>query len=166
MPKGQDRNVKCSFCGKPQEVVKKIIAGPSGVFICDECVGLCQDIIEEEIYDEEEITEQVEMPTPAEIKKVLDEYVIGQEETKKTLSVAVYNHYKIINNLDYMDDVEVQKSNILLLRTNRLWKNIIGANIGQNPKCAICHCRRHNSYRSRICRRRCGKHSSKTASSS
>ena len=75
MPKTQDRNVKCSFCGKSQEVVEKIIAGP-GVFICDECVGLCQDIIEEEIYDEEEIVEQVEMLTPVEIKKVLDEYVI------------------------------------------------------------------------------------------
>ncbi len=84
MPKAQDRNVKCSFCGKPQEVVKKIIAGP-GVFICDECVGLCQDIIEEEIYDEEEIVEQVEMLTPAEIKKVLDEYVIRARRSKKDL---------------------------------------------------------------------------------
>ena len=83
MPKAQDRNVKCSFCGKPQEVVKKIIAGPSGVFICDECVGLCQDIIEEEIYDEEEIVEQVEMPTPAEIKKILDEYVIRARRSKE-----------------------------------------------------------------------------------
>lgn len=116
----QTRNVKCSFCGKPQEAVKKIIAGP-GVFICDECVGLCQDIIDEEIYDDEEMIEQVEMPTPAEIKKVLDEYVIGQEEAKRTLSVAVYNHYKRINNLEFMDDVEVHKSNILLLRANRLW---------------------------------------------
>ena len=129
MSKNQERIVKCSFCGKPQEVVKKIIAGP-GVFICDECVGLCQVIIEEEVYDEEDIIEQIEMPTPAEIKKVLDEYVIGQEEAKKTLSVAVYNHYKRINNLDFMDDVEVQKSNILLLRTNRLWKNFASTNFG------------------------------------
>ena len=110
MSKNQERIVKCSFCGKPQEVVKKIIAGP-GVYICDECVTLCQDIIEEEIYDVEEVeTEQVEMLVPAEIKKVLDDYVIGQEEAKKTLSVAVYNHYKRINNEeeenDYDEDYE------------------------------------------------------------
>jgi ATP-dependent Clp protease ATP-binding subunit ClpX len=85
MPKTQDRNIKCSFCGKPQEVVKKIIAGPSGVFICDECVGLCQDIIEEEIYEDEEVVEQIEMPTPAEIKKVLDEYVIRARRSKKNI---------------------------------------------------------------------------------
>ena len=99
MSKNQERIVKCSFCGKPQEVVKKIIAGP-GVYICDECIALCQDIIDEEIYEPEEKKEPVEMLVPAEIKKVLDEYVIGQEEAKKTLSVAVYNHYKRINNLD------------------------------------------------------------------
>lgn len=84
MPKTQDRNVKCSFCGKPQEVVKKIIAGP-GVFICDECVNLCQDIIEEEVYDEDDIVEQMEMPTPAEIKKVLDEYVIRARRSEENL---------------------------------------------------------------------------------
>ena len=131
MPKGQERNVKCSFCGKPQEVVKKIIAGPSGVFICDECVGLCQDIIEEEVYDEEEVSEQVEMPTPAEIKKILDEYVIGQEEAKKTLSVAVYNHYKRINNLEFMDDVEVQKSNILLLGPTGCGKTLLAQTLAK-----------------------------------
>ena len=131
MPKIQDRNIKCSFCGKPQEVVKKIIAGPSGVFICDECVGLCQDIIEEEVYDEEDIVEQIEMPTPAEIKKVLDEYVIGQEEAKKTLSVAVYNHYKRINNLEFMDDVEVQKSNILLLGPTGCGKTLLAQTLAK-----------------------------------
>ncbi len=131
MPKTQDRNIKCSFCGKPQEVVKKIIAGPSGVFICDECVGLCQDIIEEEVYDEEEIVEQIEMPTPAEIKKILDEYVIGQEEAKKTLSVAVYNHYKRINNLEFMDDVEIQKSNILLLGPTGCGKTLLAQTLAK-----------------------------------
>lgn len=131
MPKTQDRNIKCSFCGKPQEVVKKIIAGPSGVFICDECVGLCQDIIEEEVYDDEEIIEQVEMPTPAEIKKILDEYVIGQEEAKKTLSVAVYNHYKRINNLEFMDDVEIQKSNILLLGPTGCGKTLLAQTLAR-----------------------------------
>ena len=113
MSKNQERIVKCSFCGKPQEVVKKIIAGP-GVYICDECVALCQDIIDEGVYETEEKHEPVDMLTPAEIKKILDDYVIGQEEAKKTLSVAVYNHYKRINNLEALDDIEIQKSNILL----------------------------------------------------
>ena len=110
MPKAQDRNIKCSFCGKPQEVVKKIIAGPN-VFICDECVGLCQDIIDEEIYDEEEVVEQSDIPTPAEIKKILDEYVIGQEDAKKTLSVAVYNHYKRIY-VQSPDNIEIERARI------------------------------------------------------
>ena len=131
MPKNQDRNIKCSFCGKPQEVVKKIIAGPSGVFICDECVNLCQDIIEEEIYDDEEVIEPIDMPTPVEIKKILDEYVIGQEEAKKTLSVAVYNHYKRINNLEFMDDVEVQKSNILLLGPTGCGKTLLAQTLAK-----------------------------------
>lgn len=113
MAKNSEKNVKCSFCGKPQEAVKKIIAGP-GVFICDECITLCQDIMEEEKYDEEIAEENLEIPTPAEIKKILDEYVIGQEEAKKTLSVAVYNHYKRINNLEYMDLKEaVAKKNVI-----------------------------------------------------
>ena len=131
MPKSQDRNIKCSFCGKPQEVVKKIIAGPSGVFICDECVNLCQDIIEEEIYDDEDVIEPIDMPTPVEIKKILDEYVIGQEEAKKTLSVAVYNHYKRINNLEFMDDVEVQKSNILLLGPTGCGKTLLAQTLAK-----------------------------------
>ena len=109
MSKGQERIVKCSFCGKPQEVVKKIIAGP-GVYICDECIALCQDIIDEEVYETEERVEQVDMLTPAEIKKVLDEYVIGQEDAKKTLSVAVYNHYKRINSSDELSDIECMLS--------------------------------------------------------
>ena len=130
MAKNQERIVKCSFCGKPQEVVKKIIAGP-GVYICDECIALCQDIIDEEVYDTEEITEQVEMPTPAEIKKVLDDYVIGQEEAKKTLSVAVYNHYKRINNLDLIDDIEIQKSNILLLGPTGCGKTLLAQTLAK-----------------------------------
>ena len=110
------RNVKCSFCGKSQDSVKKIIAGP-GVYICDECINVCQEIIEDEFYEEDEEFEEVEeekIPTPQEIKTILDEYVIGQEDAKKTLSVAVYNHYKRINNLEKVNDVEIQKSNILL----------------------------------------------------
>lgn len=130
MPKNQDRNIKCSFCGKPQEVVKKIIAGPN-VFICDECVELCQDIIDEEIYEDEEVVEQSDIPTPAEIKKFLDEYVIGQEDAKKTLSVAVYNHYKRINNLGFVDDVEIQKSNILLLGPTGCGKTLLAQTLAK-----------------------------------
>ena len=118
------KSVRCSFCGKPQESVKKIVAGP-GVYICNECVGLCNDIIENEVYDEEEsytLAGLDKIPSPKEIKETLDEYVIGQEETKKTLSVAVYNHYKRIAHEEELaekhevddNDVEIQKSNIML----------------------------------------------------
>lgn len=130
--KNQDnsRIVKCSFCGKPQEVVKKIIAGP-GVYICDECIALCQDIIDEEVFETEEVVEQVEMLTPAEIKKTLDDYVIGQEEAKRTLSVAVYNHYKRINNLEALDDIEIQKSNILLLGPTGCGKTLLAQTLAK-----------------------------------
>ena len=130
MSKNQERIVKCSFCGKPQEVVKKIIAGP-GVYICDECIALCQDIIEEEVYDVVEEVEQVDMLVPAEIKKVLDDYVIGQEEAKKTLSVAVYNHYKRINNTAVLDDIEIQKSNILLLGPTGCGKTLLAQTLAK-----------------------------------
>ena len=132
MPKVQDNNkiVKCSFCGKPQDLVKKIIAGP-GVYICDECIALCQDIIEEEIYDNEVETETINILTPAEIKRILDEYVIGQEEAKKTLSVAVYNHYKRINSTDIIDDIEIQKSNILLLGPTGCGKTLLAQTLAK-----------------------------------
>lgn len=108
--KGQ---LKCSFCGKMQEQVKKLIAGP-GVYICDECIELCNEIIEEEFTEDHEI-ELESIPKPKEIREALDEYVIGQDEAKKALSVAVYNHYKRINSNVNTDDVELQKSNILML---------------------------------------------------
>ena len=134
MAKNNDRptgGIRCSFCGKPQEAVKKIIAGP-GVFICDECVNLCLDIIDEEAYAEgKDLEELAQIPSPDEIKKVLDEYVIGQEEAKKTLSVAVYNHYKRINNLDLIDDVEIQKSNILLLGPTGCGKTLLAQTLAR-----------------------------------
>ena len=111
------RTVKCSFCGKSQETVKRIIAGP-GVYICNECVDLCSSIVEDDYEEENESASVVveKVPSPKEIKEFLDEYVIGQEEAKKSLSVAVYNHYKRINNpIKDDDEVEIQKSNILLL---------------------------------------------------
>lgn len=117
MAKYEDKKtVRCSFCGKAQENVRRIIAGP-GVYICDECVGLCSNIIEEEfeeLYAQESVMVQNSL-SPKEIKEKLDEYVIGQDEAKKSLAVAVYNHYKRINNLDVTSDVEIQKSNILML---------------------------------------------------
>src|SRR5688572_14917370 len=107
-------NLSCSFCGKNQKEVKKLIAGPT-VYICDECIGLCNDIIDEEIEKEEQSYGLTAVPKPAEIKTVLDEYVIGQERAKKILAVAVHNHYKRIDAKVGVDDVELQKSNILLL---------------------------------------------------
>ncbi len=111
---GQDGQLTCSFCGKAQEDVKKLIAGPA-VYICDECIELCKDIVAEEIPADDASVGGGSMPKPAEVKDVLDDFVIGQERAKKVLSVAVYNHYKRVENLDKTGDVEVQKSNILLL---------------------------------------------------
>ncbi len=120
MAKMSDGKKRCSFCGKTQDMVQKLIAGPGDVFICDECVEICADIIEEELEDkereEETSADDINLLKPAEIKKFLDEYVIGQEAAKKVLSVAVYNHYKrILSGKDDEDDVELQKSNILMM---------------------------------------------------
>ena len=128
------KGVKCSFCGKSQEAVGRIIAGP-GVYICDECIKVCNNILEEEIYEDAEITYTTkvgdELPKPTEIKKVLDSYVIGQDEAKKTLSVAVYNHYKRINHQDEPDDVELQKSNVLLLGPTGCGKTLLAQTLAK-----------------------------------
>ncbi|AJY76038.1 ATP-dependent protease ATP-binding subunit ClpX [Paenibacillus beijingensis] len=108
--KGQ---LKCSFCGKSQDQVRKLVAGP-GVYICDECIELCTEIVEEELGHEEEL-DLKDIPKPKEIRAILDSYVIGQEAAKKSLSVAVYNHYKRINSQNKLEDVELQKSNIMLV---------------------------------------------------
>lgn len=110
--KGNDP-VRCSFCGKAQEEVRKIVAGP-GVYICDECIELCKDIIDEEFY-EEAVFEFMDVPKPKELLEILNQYVIGQDRAKRALSVAVYNHYKRVNSEMTEDEVELQKSNICLI---------------------------------------------------
>lgn len=111
---GKEGGLRCSFCGKSQREVKKLIAGPN-VYICDECIQLCNDIIAEEVEKEELMSPGTKVPNPVDIKKILDEYIIGQEKAKKILSVAVHNHYKRIDSKLKSDDVELQKSNILLI---------------------------------------------------
>jgi len=122
-------HLKCSFCGKGQEQVRKLIAGP-GVYICDECVELCNEIIEEDSGDEPEVA-LGHLPKPEEIKAILDQYVIGQEHAKKVLSVAVYNHHKRINSGARFDDVELQKSNILLLGPTGSGKTLLAQTLAR-----------------------------------
>jgi len=132
--KDTPQNVKCSFCGKSQEAVNRIVAGP-GVYICDECIGVCKTIIENDSYNEEEfgytLEEQEKLLSPKEIKDVLDKYVIGQENAKKTLAVAVYNHYKRINNVEEENDVEIQKSNVLLLGPTGCGKTLLAQTLAK-----------------------------------
>lgn len=124
--KGQ---LKCSFCGKSQDQVRKLVAGP-GVYICDECIDLCTEIVEEELGSEE-MTDLKEIPKPREICDILDDYVIGQDDAKRNLSVAVYNHYKRINSTQTSDDVEIAKSNILMLGPTGSGKTLLAQTLAR-----------------------------------
>ena len=121
--------LSCSFCGKSQDDVKKLIAGPS-VYICNECVDLCNDIIEEEVKSEE-VNPFEELPSPLDIFKQLDDYVIGQDKAKKTLSVAVYNHYKRLRATSSNSDIELQKSNVLLLGPTGSGKTLLAQTLAK-----------------------------------
>lgn len=129
--KMNDDTIRCSFCNKPQSQVRKLIAGPNGAYICDECIEVCSEIIEEEFdYDDEKAIDDINLLKPEEIKEFLDDYVVGQNEAKKVLSVAVYNHYKRIMAARDLD-TEIQKSNILMLGPTGCGKTLLAQTLAR-----------------------------------
>ena len=136
-PEDNKANLSCSFCGKSQKEVKKLIAGPS-VYICDECIGLCNDIIAEELEQSDDSATTFHVPKPSEIKRVLDEYVIGQQKAKKVLAVAVHNHYKRVESRKTNDEVELKKSNVLLIGPTGSGKTLLAQTLAQMLNVPFC----------------------------
>ncbi len=144
----REGKIRCSFCQKTEDQVRKLIGEfqDGKTFICDECIGICSEIMEEELnYEDEALEAGINLLKPEEIHAILDDYVIGQDEAKKALSVAVYNHYKRIT-AAASSDVELQKSNILMLGRYRIRKNLLAQTLARLVKCTFCYCRCHNSY--------------------
>ena len=164
---GDGEVLRCSFCNKDQNDVRKLIAGPT-VFICDECVEVCNDIIADDNRFEARGGTRSSLPVPQEIKKFLDEYVIGQEQTKKKLAVAVYNHYKRIEiqkQTRSRNEIELTKSNILLIGPNRNRQDAPGPDARQAPVRSLHDRRRDHADRGRIRRRGCREHHPEAAAS-
>ena len=151
----------CSFCGKSQNDVRKLIAGP-GVYVCNECIDICNEIIND---DEQTATAPVRtnLPKPQEIKGFLDEYVIGQDESKKRLSVAVYQHYKRLELAKRRSDIELQKSNILLIGPTGTGKTLLAQTLARQFERTVLHRRCDEPDRGRICRRGCREHPASAA---
>ena len=150
--KGTKVPYRCSFCGKSQEQVRKLIAG-QGVYICDECINLCQEIIEEEMLEAPRTKPQAaKLPNPRQIDAALDQYVIGQDRAKKVLAVAVYNHYKRIGAGHVVDDVELQKSNMLLVGPTGSGKTLLAQTLAKSST-SLLHRRRHGADRGGLRRR-------------
>lgn len=147
-----DADVLCSFCGKNQEEVRKLIAGPA-VYICDECIDLCNEIVSEDRKQEIDTDLAIKSLKPKEIKAHLDEYVIGQDQAKRVLSVAVHNHYKRVDARHFGKEAEVEpaEEQYLVGRSYRLRQDPDGANPGEDLECALCHGRCNHPHRSRLC---------------
>ncbi len=161
--KSSDEILRCSFCHKSQDAVAKLISSPSDyprAYICDECVAVCNSILEDDRTATPQTAPPNQLPKPQEVKTFLDEYVIGQEQTKKKLAVAVYNHYKRIfmNRQKTNDGIELSKSNIMLIGPTGTGKDAAGADSGAHARRAFRHCRCHHADRSRLCGRGCGEH--------
>jgi ATP-dependent Clp protease ATP-binding subunit ClpX len=154
MVRKSDDMLRCSFCGKSQNEVKKLIAGPT-VYICNECVDICNEIMVEEPTPEP--LAQPRLPKPPEIKTFLDEYVIGQEEAKKKLAVAVYQHYKRVEMASYQSEVEIQKSNIMLIGPTGTGKTLLAQTLARMLDVPFTIV---DADRSRLCRRGCGEYHS------